>query len=111
MSLLRLRIKGRLYAGFATLVLFGVALASFAVWQLSAIEGEVGRMTRISDNTIVVLEISTELQAVRRAILRYNFDHDKPSFAEADKRSQPAASAAATCTASMAPPAGASRPW
>src|SRR5260370_23999228 len=43
-------------------------------------------MTRRSQNTIRVVAISAELQAIRRAILRYNFDHDEPSYAEAEKR-------------------------
>jgi len=31
-------------------------------------------------------EIATELQATRRGLLRYTFDQDEASFAEADKR-------------------------
>ena len=85
MSLLRLRIKGRLYAGFGILVLFGVALAGFAVWQLSAVSRQVSKMTALSDNTIRVLQISTDLQAMRRATLRDAFDHDKASQQEARK--------------------------
>jgi methyl-accepting chemotaxis protein len=80
-------IKGRLYGGFGLIVLFAVGLAIFAVSQLSAIQREVNRTTALAGNTIRTVEISTELQAVRRAILRYNFDHDKASFEEADKRS------------------------
>jgi methyl-accepting chemotaxis protein len=79
-------IKGRLYGGFGLLILFAVGLAIFAVWQLTAIQRQVNTTTALSDNVIRVLEVSTELQAVRRAILRYNFDHDKPSFEEAEKR-------------------------
>ena len=90
MPLLRLRIKGRLYAGFGALVLFGVALAGFAVWQLSAVSRQVSKMTALSDNTIRVLEISTELQAMRRATLRYVFDHDKASQQEAEDRTKQA---------------------
>ena len=90
MSLLRLRIKGRLYAGFGALVLFGVALAAFAVWQLSAVSRQVSKMTALSDNTIRVLEISTDLQAMRRATLRYVFDHDKASQQEAEDRAKQA---------------------
>jgi methyl-accepting chemotaxis protein len=86
MSFLNLRIRGRLYAGFGALVLFCAALASFAVWQLWGIQDQVGSMTRRSQNTIRVVAISAELQAIRRAILRYNFDHDEPSYAEAEKR-------------------------
>src|SRR6202521_4204560 len=86
MSFLNLRIRGRLYGGFGALVLFCAALAGFAVWQLSAIHTEVGSMTVQSKNTIRVGQISAELQAIRRAILRYNFDHDEASYAEAEKR-------------------------
>jgi methyl-accepting chemotaxis protein len=86
MSLLNFRIRGRLYGGFGALVLFGVGLAGFAVWQLSEIGTQVGTMTVQSANTIRAGEISLQLHAIRRAILRYTFDQDEPSMAEADKR-------------------------
>jgi methyl-accepting chemotaxis protein len=86
MSFLNLRIRGRLYGGFGALVLFCAALAGFAVWQLSGIHDQVGSMTVQSKNTIRVGQIAAELQAIRRAILRYNFDHDEASYAEAEKR-------------------------
>lgn len=71
MSFLNLRIRGRLYGGFGALVLFGIATAVFAVWQLSAINAQVAALTLQSNNTIRVEEIATELQAIRRAVLRY----------------------------------------
>ena len=80
------KISGRLYAGFGALVLFGVALASFGVWQLSAIKDDVAIMTRQSDNSIRSVEISAQLHAISGAILRYTFDQDEPSLAEAEKR-------------------------
>jgi methyl-accepting chemotaxis protein len=86
MSLLNLRIRGRLYGGFGALVSFGVGLAGLAVWQLSEIGTQVGSMTVQSANTIRAGEISLQLHAIRRAILRYTFDQDQPSIAEADKR-------------------------
>jgi methyl-accepting chemotaxis protein len=86
MSFLNLRIRGRLYGGFGALLLFCAGLAGFAVWQLSGIHDQVGSMTVQSKNAIRVGQISAELQAIRRAILRYNFDHDEPSYAEAEKR-------------------------
>jgi hypothetical protein len=81
MSFLNLRIRGRLYGGFGALVLFCAALAGFAVMQLGAIHTEVASLTVQSKNTIRVGEITTELQAVRRSLLRYTFDHDEASFA------------------------------
>ncbi len=86
MSFLNLRIRGRLYGGFGVLLLFCAALAGFAVWQLSAVRDQIGTLTRQSNNAIHVGEIATELQAIRRGILRYAFDQDEASFAEADKR-------------------------
>jgi methyl-accepting chemotaxis protein len=86
MSLFNLRIGGRLYGGFGALVLFGIALAGFGVWQLWAIQTRVDVMTLQSSNAIRVVQISSELQAVRRAILHYQFDHDEPTYVEAEKR-------------------------
>src|SRR6266851_5764572 len=86
MSFLNLRITGRLYGGFGALLLFCAALAGFGVWQLSAIHTQVGSLTLQSKNAIRVGEITTELQATRRSLLRYAFDQDEASFAEAEKR-------------------------
>src|SRR5205085_2860495 len=86
MSFLNLRIRGRLYGGFGALLLFCVALAGFAVWQLGEIRTQVAAMTLQSGNTVRAGAIATELQAIRRAVLRYAFDHDEASFTEAEKR-------------------------
>ncbi|MDB5568265.1 MAG: Chemotaxis protein [Tardiphaga sp.] len=86
MSLFNLRIRGRLYGGFGALVLFGLGCSGFAVWQLSEVGKQVGSMTVLSANTIRAAEITAELHAIRAAILRYSFDQDEASFAEADKR-------------------------
>jgi methyl-accepting chemotaxis protein len=86
MSFLNLRIRGRVYGGFGLLLLFCGALAGFAVWQLWGIQAEVKNMAVQSQNTIRVGEITNELQAARRAILRYVFDQDEASLAEAEKR-------------------------
>jgi methyl-accepting chemotaxis protein len=86
MSIFNFRIRGRLYGGFGALVLFGAVLAGFGVWQLWGIATSVDTMALQSENAIRIVQVSSEMQAVRRAILRYNFDHDEPSFAEAEKR-------------------------
>jgi hypothetical protein len=86
MSFLNLRIRGRLYGGFAALLLFCAGLAGFAVWQLGELRTQVAAMTLQSQNTIRVGEIATNLQAIRRAVLRYAFDHDEKSYAEAETR-------------------------
>jgi methyl-accepting chemotaxis protein len=81
-----LEIKGRLYGGFGALVLLGLVLACFGIWQFSEIAIRVERMGSQSQNAIRVVQLSSELQAIRRAILRYQFDHDESAFAEAEKR-------------------------
>jgi methyl-accepting chemotaxis protein len=86
MSFLNLRIRGRLYGGFAALLLFCTGLAGFAVWQLGELRTQIAAMTLQSENTIRVGEIATNLQAIRRAVLRYAFDHDEKSYAEAETR-------------------------
>lgn len=86
MSLLSLRIRGRLYSGFGALVLFGLASSGFAVWQMTEVGGQVGSMSLLSANTIRAAEIASELHAARGAILRYSFDQDEASLVEADKR-------------------------
>lgn len=83
---LNLRIRGRLYGGFGMLILFGVVLAGFAVWQLLAIRERVDFMTIQSTNSIRAGSIATELHAIRRGILRYTFDQHAESLADADKR-------------------------
>ncbi len=86
MSFFNFRIRGRLFGGFGALLLFCVGLAGFAVWQLGEIRTQVASLTIQSSNAIRAGDIATELQAIRRAILRYAFDHDEASFAEAEKR-------------------------
>jgi methyl-accepting chemotaxis protein len=86
MSFLNLRIRGRLYTGFGLLLLFCAGLAGFAVWQLGVVQVEIDELKVQSENALRSGEIVSELHATRRAILRYVFDHDEPSFAEAEKR-------------------------
>ncbi|MGA2993651.1 hypothetical protein [Bradyrhizobium sp.] len=86
MTKLNLRIRGRLYGGFGALVAFGMLAAGFTTWQLSEITTGVNLMALQSEYAMRAVQLSSELQAVRRALLRYQFDHDEPSFAEAEKR-------------------------
>jgi methyl-accepting chemotaxis protein len=86
MSFFNFRIRGRLYGGFAILLVFCAGLAGFAVMQLTALRDQVDMLGLQSSNAIRASEIATELQAIRRGILRYTFDQDEASFAESDKR-------------------------
>jgi hypothetical protein len=86
MSFLNLRIRGRLYSGFGVLTLITVALAGFAVWQLWSIRSQVDTLTMQSKGAVRAGQIATELQGIRRGLLRYAFDQDEASFTESDKR-------------------------
>lgn len=86
MSFLTLRIRGRLYGGFGALVLSGLAMAGFGVYQLGQIGEQVAVMANQSVNTIRGTETETELQAIRRALLRYVVDQDDASDKEAAAR-------------------------
>jgi methyl-accepting chemotaxis protein len=86
MSFFNLRIRGRLYGGFAVLLVFCAALAAFGVSQLGAVREQVDMLSLQSKNTIRVGEIAAELHAIRRGILRYTFDQDEASLTDSDKR-------------------------
>ena len=76
----RLRIRGRLYAGFMALVAVGLVMAVVAVWNLRAVQDQVAKLSAFSDSTARVLEISTHLQAIQRANLRYIYDASEPAM-------------------------------
>jgi methyl-accepting chemotaxis protein len=61
MSFFNLRIRGRLYSGFGALLLFCVALAGFAVWELGEIRTQVAALTLPSRNTTSVGEAIAKL--------------------------------------------------
>jgi methyl-accepting chemotaxis protein len=86
MSFFNLRIRGRLYGGFAVLLAFCAALAGFGVSQLGAVRDQVEAMKIQSGNNLRATEVAVELHANRRAILHYAFDHDEASFVESEKR-------------------------
>ena len=86
MPSLGLGIRGRLYAGFSVLVGLGLVMAAVAVWNLWAVQDQMARLSALSDNTARVQDISINLQALRRANLRYIYDADAPAFKEAAER-------------------------
>ncbi|MGP0094832.1 MAG: methyl-accepting chemotaxis protein [Xanthobacteraceae bacterium] len=77
---LNLGIKSRIYGGFGILVAFGLALASFAAWQLTSVKGSVEKLGALSDNNTRALEMGRELEIMRRSALRYKFDGDQDAL-------------------------------
>ncbi|MGY4626547.1 HAMP domain-containing methyl-accepting chemotaxis protein [Bradyrhizobium sp. USDA 4486] len=82
----RLRIRGRLYAGFMALVAVGLVMAVVAIWNLRSVQEQVAKASAFSDSTARVLEISTHLQAIQRANLRYIYDANESTMREASER-------------------------
>ena len=82
----RLRIRGRLYAGFMALVVVGLVMAVVAIWNLRSVQDQVAKASAFSDSTARVLEISTHLQAIQRANLRYIYDASESAMREASER-------------------------
>jgi len=86
MASFRLKIRGRLYAGFAALVAVGVIMSAVAVWNLWTVRDQVEKITTLADHTARILQISNHLQAIQRANLRYMHDGNEPSLKEAADR-------------------------
>ncbi|MBC9883666.1 HAMP domain-containing protein [Bradyrhizobium sp. INPA01-394B] len=82
----RLRIRGRLYAGFVALVVVGLVMAVVAIWNLRTVQDQVAKASTFSDSSARVLEISTHLQAIQRANLRYVYDANESAMREASER-------------------------
>ena len=83
MNFLRLSLTTRIYSGFGILVLLGLVLASFAVWELSGIKTEVQRFSAINDNASRALGVVNQIQIISRAYLRYTVDADEQATKDA----------------------------
>jgi hypothetical protein len=77
---LDLGIKSRVYGGFGALVALGLALALLASSYLDRIEVASHKMSSISEGRTRILQISRELEIMRRAALDYKFDDSPESF-------------------------------
>ncbi|MGJ5081213.1 methyl-accepting chemotaxis protein [Bradyrhizobium sp. HKCCYLS3013] len=104
--MMSLKIRGRLYAGFAALIVAGAVMAAVAVWNLWAVRDQVASMSALSDATARILQISNHLQAIQRANLRYIHDANEPALKEAAERE---AAATALLQAATAGPLSAER--
>jgi len=70
-SLGALKIKPRIYTSFGILVLLGVAVAAFGVWQLVNVGGQTTRMVSVSENAARNLEVAKLIELQQRIGLRY----------------------------------------
>src|SRR5690349_102801 len=83
MGLMHLKVRTRIYCGFAMLAAIGGGVAGFGVYQLSDIVREVRRMDAVSGDVARVLETTWRLEAVRRAMVHYQLDTDDAALSDA----------------------------
>jgi methyl-accepting chemotaxis protein len=70
-SLGALKIKPRIYASFGILVLLGVSVAAFGVWQITNVGRQTDGMVSVSEHAGRNLEVAKLIEEARRAGLRY----------------------------------------
>ena len=81
-----LKIRGRIFIGFAIVIGIGVAVAIYGVGQLSNVGVKVHSMSGLSGNVVRVLQTTADLEAVRRAENRYRLDGSQDAVEEAGQR-------------------------
>ena len=76
MGIGHLKVRTRIYVGFAVLIALGVGIAAFGTVQFSAVGVSVGKMDALAANSNRVLAVTRNLEAIRRAETRYLLDGD-----------------------------------
>ncbi|HEX3993972.1 MAG TPA: methyl-accepting chemotaxis protein [Acetobacteraceae bacterium] len=79
----RLKVRTRIYLGFAALVALGVGIAIFGVVRLSGVDLNVGKMNALAGNIHRVLTVTRQLEAMRRAETRYLFEAPEDAMKDA----------------------------
>jgi hypothetical protein len=82
MRMFRLGIRSRIYGGSGILVALGVALAGFGIWQFTAVDRQINRMSAFSDDNTRVLQVSRLLESTRRSVLRFKVSGDEAALKE-----------------------------
>ena len=82
MQLLRLGLRARLFAGFATLVALGLGIAGFGLLGLSDVTQSVGKMEAIAANVVRVQQIEGQFDKIQRAANRFRIEANPASLNE-----------------------------
>jgi methyl-accepting chemotaxis protein len=80
MHFIRLRVRTRIYLGFGALVVLGLALGLFGVYQLANVGTETGKMNALAGNVARVLDTSRWLETMRRTQTRYRYNPDETAL-------------------------------
>lgn len=82
MAISRLKVGGRIYSGFATIIAVGIGVAGFGVLQMSYVGHQVGEMDTLSANVTRVLQVSLDLETIRRTETLVRLDGSDALLAE-----------------------------
>jgi methyl-accepting chemotaxis protein len=93
-----LRLRTRLYFGFATLIAVALLLGGVGSWGIGRLSGEAGKLEAIGGNVQRVLTATNLLERIRRAQLQFMFDGD-PQAAAGMQDAQTKAAAELTAAA------------
>ena len=83
----RLRITSRLYSGFGALIVIGLFVAVFGVFELGNVGGQVEKLVGISGNVTRNLQVSGLAQEMWRNVLRFKGTADESMITEFKKAS------------------------
>src|ERR1700722_13798593 len=80
--LARLRLRTRLYLGFASLIVVALVLAGAGSWGISELGGQVGQLEAKGRNVQRVLTAKGLLETIRRAQVGFMFNGDAASLTD-----------------------------
>jgi methyl-accepting chemotaxis protein len=81
-KLAALGIRSRIYLGFASVIIVGLVVAGFGAWQLIGIGVQVDKLTSVSGNMSRNLEVSRQVESMRRAAVRLKTLEDESMVAD-----------------------------
>ena len=82
MRFVHLKVRTRIYLGFAALAVLSLGIALFGAFQFSGVGTNVGRMDALAGNSQRVLRVTRQLEAIRRAETRYLFEPEESTLKE-----------------------------
>ena len=77
MRLSRFRTTTRLYGAFGILIVVGVVMSAFFVWQLTRVGDQVGRLAAAADDNARTFQVGELIQSLRHLGLKYKTDGDE----------------------------------
>jgi methyl-accepting chemotaxis protein len=80
--LTNLKIRTRIYGGFAAALLVSAVVVGYGIWQFAGLGDGVDQLTGAADNVIRSLEVNRIAEGMRRAGLKYEMTGDEAAIQE-----------------------------